>query len=98
MATREPEIVVFAIDHPIARADLPRLCEEVSALLDRTHAGVALCDVSAAEPDAVTVDALARLQLVTRRRGCKAELRGASNELLELLALMGLREVLEDRD
>ncbi|MDX6408115.1 MAG: hypothetical protein QOE13_1186 [Gaiellaceae bacterium] len=91
-------MVVFAIDHPIARADLPALCDEVSALLDSTDAGVALCDVSAAAPDAVTVDALARLQLVTRRRGCRTELRGASNELLELLALMGLRDVLEDRD
>jgi ABC-type transporter Mla MlaB component len=96
MAASVPEIVVFAIDGPIARTDLPRLCNQLSALLERTGAEVALCDVSDAEPDAVTVDALARVQLTARRRGCRAELRGASTELLELLHLIGLRNVLPD--
>ena len=93
MAAPAPQTVVFAIDGPIARTDLPRLCDEVCALLDRTDAGIALCDVTEIEPDAVSVDALARLQLAARRRGCQARLRGASSELLDLLAFMGLRDV-----
>jgi ABC-type transporter Mla MlaB component len=96
MAASAPQIVVFTIDGPIARPDLPRLCEQACALLDRTGAEIALCDVTEIEPDAVSVDALARVQLAARRRGCQARLRGASSELIELLAFMGLRDVLQD--
>jgi len=96
MAASAPHTVVFAIEGSIARTDLPRLSEQIGALLEKTGAEVALCDVSAVEPDAVSVDALARLQLVARRRGRNARLRGASNELLELLAFIGLCDVLPD--
>ena len=96
MAASAPQTVVFAIDGPIVRTDLLRLCEKIGALLERTGAEIALCDVSAVEPDAVSVDALARLQLAARRRGCEARLRGASRELLDLLAFTGLRDVLKD--
>jgi hypothetical protein len=44
----------------------------------------------------VTVDALARLQLAARRRGCQIRLRYASAELLDLVAFMGLADVLPD--
>jgi ABC-type transporter Mla MlaB component len=94
MVAPAPQTVVFAIDGPIARTDLPRLCDQVCALLDRTGADIALCDVTEIESDAVSVDALARLQLTARRRGCQARVRGASSELLDLLAFMGLRDVL----
>ena len=94
MPAPAPQTVVFAIDGPIARTDLPRLCDQVCALLDRTDADIALCDVTEIESDAVSVDALARLQLAARRRGCQARVRGASSELLDLLAFMGLRDVL----
>ena len=57
---------------------------------------MAFCDVAGIEPDAVTVDALARLQLAARRYGCQVRLRGASRELLELVAFMGLADVLAD--
>jgi hypothetical protein len=53
-----------------------------------------VCDVSALDPDAVTIDALARLQLSSRRVGCELRLRHASRELQELLAFVGLDEVL----
>jgi hypothetical protein len=36
------------------------------------------------------------LQLAAGRRGCQVRLRGASSELVELLAFMGLRDVLPD--
>jgi ABC-type transporter Mla MlaB component len=57
---------------------------------------VALCDVQGVEPDAVTVDALARLQLAARRQGCQVRLRNASDELLQLVDFMGLADVLPD--
>ena len=81
---------------PIAPADLPGLSHRVCALLQGSRAGVALCDVSGVAPDAVTVDALARLQLAARRHGCRVRLRGASLELLELVEFMGLRDVLPE--
>jgi len=54
---------------------------------------VALCDVCGVAADAVTVDALARLQLAARRHGCQVRLRGASDELRDLVAFMGLQDV-----
>lgn len=90
-------MVTFAINGPIRRADLSGLCERVCSVLATRGAGVALCDVRGVEPDAVTVDALARLQLAARRHGCQVRLRQASDELLELVAFMGLTDVLPDR-
>ena len=93
MAAPAPE-TTFSVHGPIAPADLPGLCERVCALLVASAAGVAYCDVSSVEPDVVTVDALARLQLAAHRHGCQVRLRNASDELLELVAFMGLRDVL----
>ena len=86
----------FAIWGPIARDDLPGLCDRVCALLGENGTGSARCDVRGVDADAVTVDALARLQLAARRQGCQVRLRNASNELLELVAFMGLSDVLPD--
>jgi ABC-type transporter Mla MlaB component len=95
MAAPAQETIAFAIGGPIARADLPGLCDRVCALLEKSRAAVALCDVGGVvECDAVTVDALARLQLAARRHGCQVRLLNASDELLQLLAFMGLRDVL----
>jgi hypothetical protein len=96
MAAPAPPTVAFSVRGPIARADLAGLCGRVCALLQTSGANVAVCDVRGVEPDAVTVDALARLQLAARRHGCQVRLRHASNELLELVAFMGLRDVLAD--
>ena len=70
--------------------------ERVCALLERNRTGVVFCDVRGIDPDAVTVDAVARLQLVARRHGCRVRLRNASVELLELVEFMGLTDVLPD--
>lgn len=96
MAARAPLTIDFSIVGPIARADLPGLCSRVCTLLETSGADVALCDVSGIDPDAVTIDALARLQLAARRHDCRVRLRHASGELLELVAFMGLRDVLPD--
>jgi ABC-type transporter Mla MlaB component len=83
--------IAFSLGGPVTRADLPSVCERVGALLEQTGARVACCNVGAARPDAITVDALARLQLAARRGGCRLRLEGASPELLQLLDFMGLR-------
>ena len=86
--------VAFAIRGPIARSDLPGLCERVRSLLAESLVEVAICDVSGVEVDAVTIEALARLQLAARRHGCRVRLCGASSELLALVDFMGLTDVL----
>ena len=91
-----PRAAVFAIRPPIARSDLPGLCHRVSAVLAATDAAVVDCAVGGVEPDAMTVDALARLALAARRRACRIRLCGASDELLALVALMGLADVLAE--
>lgn len=94
MAASPPNTITFAIWGPIARDDLPGLCGRVCALLSEQDVTVALCDVAGVEVDAVTVDALARLQLAARQRHCRIRLRNASDELRELIAFMGLEEIL----
>jgi STAS domain-containing protein len=96
MAASLPQTVAFAIRGPIERTDLPGLCERVCSLLVLSAADVAVCDVHGVEPDAVTADALARLQLAAGRHGCQVRLRNASTDLLDLLLFMGLRDVLPD--
>lgn len=88
------EAITFAITGPITPTDLPGLCERVCTLLELTGASIAYCDVGGVRPDAVAVDALARLQLAAHRRGCQVRLREASSELRELVAFMGLEDVL----
>lgn len=95
MAVPASHTTAFAVRGPIARSDLPGLCERICAVLERSN-GVVLCDVSGVDADAVTVNALARLQLAACRRGCQIRLRNASPDLLELVAFMGLRDVLLD--
>ncbi len=96
VAAPAPETTHFAIHGPIERDDLPGPCNRVCALLERSAAQIVLCDVRGVEPDAVTVDALARLQLAARRRGCQVRLRYASAELREVVAFMGLTDVLPE--
>jgi ABC-type transporter Mla MlaB component len=96
MTASAPRTTAFAIEGPIVRADLPGLCARVCDLLHTSKASVALCDVSGVDVDAVTVDALARLQLGARRTGCLVKLCNASDELRELVTFMGLEDVLPE--
>jgi ABC-type transporter Mla MlaB component len=88
------EPVQFAVHGPIAREDLPGLCDRVCRVLAESAALEIHCDVRSIAPDAVTVDALARLQLAAQRNGRKIRLQNASSELLELVDFMALRDVL----
>jgi ABC-type transporter Mla MlaB component len=96
MGLSSSQTVAFAVEGPIARADLSGLCRRVCALLEESGADIAFCDVSGVEPDWLTIDALARLQLAARRQGCQVRLRHASSELLELVDFLGLTAVLPD--
>jgi mannose-6-phosphate isomerase-like protein (cupin superfamily)/ABC-type transporter Mla MlaB component len=93
MTLQGPHEVAFRISGPIARSDLPGLCERVRTLLP-PEGGLVRCDVGGVEPDAVCVDALARLQLAARKQGCCVCLDNASEPLLDLVGLMGLTHVL----
>jgi hypothetical protein len=94
MAAHAEDTIEFAICRALARANLQELCDRVCKALESSGAKVALCDVSRARADAVTVEALARLQLAARRRGCRANLCSPSTELRTLVEFMGLGEVL----
>jgi ABC-type transporter Mla MlaB component len=96
MGATAPKTVDLAIRGSITRADLSGLCDRVCMQLGAAPGSVVLCDVHGVEPDAVTVDALCRLQLGARRHGCQVRLRNASLELRELVEFMGLTDVLPD--
>jgi ABC-type transporter Mla MlaB component len=92
---RQPRTIELGIDGTIERADIPELCERVRLALEAVDADWLECNVGdVLLPDAVMVEALARLQLTARRRGSKVRLRDASPELCDLLEFMGLNEVL----
>ena len=88
-------MTVFVLGGPIARGDIPGLCERARASLEGSDVDAIVCDVAElVDPDAITVDALARLQLTARRLGGRIRLRHACGELRDLIALMGLTEAL----
>jgi len=94
MPTQKRSAITIAIRGPLAPSDLPGLCARICAELEGSGPGFAFCDVGGVHADAVAVDALARLQLAAHRRGCQVRLRGASDDLRNLVAFMGLRDVL----
>jgi ABC-type transporter Mla MlaB component len=93
-SSREPKTIELGMAGPILRMDIPCLCAHARRLLESGDADRLVCDVGAlADPDAVTIDALARLQLTARRVGSQIWLRNASRELRELLDFAGLSSV-----
>jgi ABC-type transporter Mla MlaB component len=96
MAIPRAPTITFEVRGPIARTDLPGLCERVCGLLSEFDPVVAFCDVGSVEADAVTIDALAHLQLAARRKGCQIRLRHASPALRDLLEFLGLSDVLPE--
>jgi ABC-type transporter Mla MlaB component len=90
--------VTVTVPCPLGRADLPGLFARTCGALARDPGcELLLCEVAGLAADAVAVDALARLALAARRRHCDVRLRGASSELLELVALIGLTDVLREQ-
>jgi ABC-type transporter Mla MlaB component len=91
-----PRAVSLRISAPLERAALPALFERTCALLEAKDAQLLRCEVAGVRADAVAVDALTRLALAARRRGCGVRLCGASEELLALIAFLGLADVLPE--
>ena len=85
---------VIALVGRVSKPDVERLCDRARELL-LTDTQVLICDADGlVEPDAVSVDVIARLQLVARRAGRELRLRNACAELQELLDLAGLTDVI----
>jgi ABC-type transporter Mla MlaB component len=92
----EPHTINLVISNAIPRADIPGLCEWFQELLEGSDATLIVCDVGALDhPDAVVVDALARLQLTARRFGGRIGLRHACEDLQALVDFMGLDGLLQ---
>lgn len=86
--------VVVVLGDRIDRCDVRGLYERVHRLLEDGDVRVVVCELAALiDPDAVTVDALARLQLAARRSGSEFRLLHACDALRDLVALMGLRDL-----
>src|SRR6516225_3723439 len=64
MASSQPSMVTFAISGPIEREDLPGLCRRLCALIERTGAPLAWCDVGGPPAERAGARAFAR----SRRR------------------------------
>ena len=95
MSSRRERTVSFIVWGPILRGDIPGLTARVCRLLEQNAADVASCEIrNVVVPDAVTVEALARLQLGAQRHRCRVILLHASEELLDLVAFMGLSDVI----
>jgi ABC-type transporter Mla MlaB component len=88
--------IAFAVSGPIMRGDIPRLCDALRRLLEHSREiEVVVFELGAlVDPDAATVDALARLQLTAQRAGCSTRLHHPSPRLRELIAFIGLRDPL----
>jgi ABC-type transporter Mla MlaB component len=90
-----PGGTVLVMIGPVTREGIPAMCDRARRLLAGCDAGPVSCDVDAlADPDAVTLDALARLQLTALRLGYRVELQRARGPLVELLVVSGLSGVL----
>lgn len=90
----EQTTIDFVVWGPITPSDLPGLCDRLGDLITRRNATRAVCDIGDLAADAVAVDALARLRLVGRQRGCAVRLQGWSDELRDLVSFVGLQRVL----
>jgi ABC-type transporter Mla MlaB component len=67
-AGRSLRSIVLVISGPVARDEVVGLCERIRGMLERSEADQMICDVGALDdPDAATVDLVARLQLTARR-------------------------------
>jgi len=89
----EPLPEMLVMPSAPSRADVESMRDDVRELAGCE--GNPMCDVGdVAEPDADTIDALARLQLLALRVGVRFRFSDACEELRDLLALTGLADVL----
>jgi hypothetical protein len=88
-----PPFITVRICPPVTRADAGGLPEQLRLMLADTAGAEVICDVGAvADPDMVTVEVLARMQLCARRLGFSLHIRHAGAGLAALLELTGLAD------
>jgi ABC-type transporter Mla MlaB component len=86
---------VLAVQGHLDAMAILALCEQLQSLID-SGADLVICDVGMLDAcDLVTIDALARLTLIVQRLGCTIRVTGASDQLAELIAFVGLNDVLQ---
>jgi hypothetical protein len=91
----EPNATTISLDGPIDRADISAFCRRALERIERSEGDPVVCDLGRVpRPDAVTVEALARLQLEARRLGRRLVFRDACGELRDLVAFTGLDRAL----
>lgn len=79
----------------IARGDVAALCRAVESAVLSSQATLVVCDMERVDtPSLAAADALARIQLTTRRLGCQLRLRRDDDRLWALLRLTGLDQTL----
>jgi ABC-type transporter Mla MlaB component len=92
---RHTKAIVVSLDGPIARDAAATLCAQLRARLAMAGPREIACHVEAVEmPDLSIVDALARLTLTARRFGVSVEVVGSTVALADLVALVGLSDVI----
>ncbi|MEU3517298.1 STAS domain-containing protein [Streptomyces sp. NPDC006654] len=85
-----PAVLVLA--GPVARDEVPGLCDDLRALLRGGGTRIVVCDVGGLGPPGLAaVDLLARLELTARRAGGRIRLRDPDPALRSLLRFVGLR-------
>ena len=96
MADPAPRNASLTISATLAQAELPALLQHGRDLMRSGEVSVLQCELAGVGADLLAVEALARLELEARRAGCRLRLCDAAEELCELIALLGLGEVLLD--
>jgi len=92
----EPDALVLALGGAVGRGEIPAICACLREALERTPREIVLCDLAAlVRADVAVVEALVRLQFIARQSGGALRVRHAPAALSELLALLGLSEVVE---
>lgn len=89
-----PPVLVVDVGDGVTVADVRRIRQDLCDVLERDGSATVLCDLGAVDVvDAGTIEAVARLTLTARRQGRSIRVRGAPRALLDLLELVGLRDV-----
>ncbi|TDC07247.1 STAS domain-containing protein [Streptomyces sp. 8K308] len=87
--------VEFVVWGPVARADVPGLCERFRAAVEAGGGGPVVVDLGALDrPGPTAVETVSRLALTARRLGCRVSFTGVDDGLRRVLGFLGLAEAL----
>ncbi|MFL5757829.1 MAG: STAS domain-containing protein [Chloroflexota bacterium] len=94
-SSADPASTVLAVGGSIAPVDPPTLADRARLLIAAAPGQRVVCDVTSSELiDLATIDLIARLALAAKQLGCEFSVRAAPGAVPELLALIGLAEVI----